>query len=59
MNQNQEQDPRLENWREKMEQYVTDPHLIEMLRNGPKSFTQAYAIGAMKKRYKKIMGIDD
>ncbi len=42
-----------------MEQYVTDPHLIEMLRNGPKSSTQAHAIGAMKKRYKKIMGIDD
>ena len=58
MNQNQDQDP-MENWREKMEQYVNDPHLIEMLRHGPKSSTQAMAIMGMKKRYKRIMGIED
>ncbi len=42
-----------------MEQYTSNEQEIKLLREGPKSSTQAYRLGALKQRYKKIMHIDD
>ena len=48
-----------ENWREEMERFTNNENEIKLLRNGPKSFTQACILGALKQRYKKIMHIDN
>jgi len=49
----------MDNWRKEMEQYTSNEQEIKLLREGPKSMTQAYRLGALKQRYKKIMHIDD
>ena len=49
----------MDNWRKEMEQYTSDKGEIKLLREGPKSMTQAYRLGSLKKRYKKIMHIDE
>ena len=49
----------MDNWRKEMEQYTSNEQEIRLLREGPKSMTQAYRLGALKQRYKKIMHIDD
>lgn len=49
----------MDNWRKEMEQYTSDEGEIKLLREGPRSMTQAYRLGALKQRYKKIMHIDD
>ena len=48
-----------EDWRVEMEQYTSNKQEIKLLREGPKSWTQAMRLGALKQRYKKIMHIDD
>ena len=49
----------MDNWRQEMEQYTSDEQEIKLLREGPKSWTQAMRLGSLKQRYKKIMHIDD
>ena len=49
----------MDNWRVEMEQYTSNKQEIKLLREGPKSWTQAMRLGALKQRYKKIMHIDD
>ncbi len=46
-------------WRKEMEQFTSNKHEIKLLREGPKSWTQAMRLGALKQRFKKIMHIDD
>ena len=45
-----------DNWRELMEQYTNNKAEIKLLREGPKSWMQAMRLGALKERYKKIIG---
>jgi hypothetical protein len=42
-------------WRKDMEAYTSDEGEIKLLREGPKSFMQAMHLGALKKRFMKIM----
>lgn len=45
-----------DNWRELMEQYTNNEAEIKLLREGPDSWMQAMRLGALKERYKKIIG---
>ncbi len=42
-----------------MERFVVNKNHLRLLREGPNSFMQAMMLGALKQRYKKIMGITD
>ena len=52
------EDPMI-NWKQKMEQYCNEKWEIRLLREGATSSTTAMGIMSLKKRYKKIMGIND
>ena len=43
-------------WREDMLNYTSDEAEIKLLKEGPKSWTQAMRLSAIHGRYKKIMG---
>lgn len=43
-------------WREDMLNYTSDKGEIKLLKEGPKSWTQAMRLSAIHGRYKKIMG---
>ena len=48
-----------ENWKEEMLEYVKEPHLRKLLRNGATSSASGMALGALKKRYMKLKGLID
>ena len=45
-----------ENWKEEMEKFTSNKTEIRLLKEGPKSWMEAMRLGALKQRYKKIMG---
>jgi hypothetical protein len=45
-----------DNWKEEMEKFTTHKGELRLLREGPKSWMEAMRLGALKQRYKKIMG---
>ena len=47
------------NWREEYKAFTTNKKHIELLENGPKSLSQAWILGALHYRWKKIKGIKD
>jgi len=49
----------LEEWRVEMQKYTNNKGELKLLQEGPKSWMQAMRLGALKSRYKKIMGIKD
>jgi hypothetical protein len=48
-----------DNWREEMISFTTDEEHIRLLREGPHSHHEARLLGALRYRYKQIMGIKD
>lgn len=48
-----------DNWREEMERFVSDKEQLRLLREGPHSHHEARMLGALRYRYKQIMGIKD
>ena len=53
-----EEDPMVD-WQLKMEAFCHRDWELSLLRNGATSSTTAMGLMALKKRYKKIMGIND
>ena len=53
-----DEDPMID-WKIKMEAFCHRPWEIQLLREGASSSTTAMGLMALKKRYKKIMGIND
>jgi hypothetical protein len=49
----------LDNWREEMERFTSDKNELKLLREGPTSYMQAMRLGALKSKYKKIMGYNE
>ena len=47
------------NWREEYKAFTTNKKHLELLENGPKSLSQAWILGALHFRWKKIKGIKD
>ena len=47
------------NWREEYKAFTTNKKHLELLENGPKSLSQAWILGALYSRWKKIKGIKD
>ena len=47
------------NWREEYKAFTTNKKHLELLENGPKSLAQAWILGALHSRWKKIKGIKD
>ena len=48
-----------DDWRKEMEQFTSNKHQIKLLREGPKSLSQAMMLQALKVKYNKIMHIDE
>ena len=48
-----------ENWREEMIAFTTNESHIKLLKEGPHSMHEARLLGALKYKYKQIMGIKD
>ena len=48
-----------DNWRQEMERFTSNKHQLKLLREGPKSFSQAMMLQALKVKYNKIMHIDE
>ena len=46
------------NWREDFKQYTNNKHYLELLEKGPKQLSQAWLLGALYQRWKKIKGFD-
>ena len=53
-----EEDPMI-NWKQKMMKHCTHDWEKQLLREGATSSVTAMGIMSLKKRYKRIMGIDD
>ena len=47
------------NWREEYKAFTTNKKYLELLENGPKSLAQAWILGALHSKWKKIKGIKD
>jgi len=47
----------VDSWREEMIQFTTDENHIRLLREGPHSHHEARVLGALKYKWKQIMGI--
>ena len=47
------------NWREEYKAFTTNKKHLELLENGPKSLSQAWILGALHSKWKKIKGIKD
>ena len=47
------------NWREEYKALTTNKKQLELLEKGPKSLAQAWILGALHYRWKKIKGIKD
>ena len=48
-----------DDWRKEMERFTSNKHQIKLLREGPKSLSQAMMLQALKVKYNKIMHIDE
>jgi hypothetical protein len=48
-----------EDWRKEMERFTSNKHQLKLLREGPKSLSQAMMLQALKVKYNKIMHIDE
>ena len=46
------------NWREEYKEYTTSKTQLELLENGPKQLAQAWILGAMYNKWKKMKGYD-
>ena len=46
------------NWREEYKSYTNNKHHLELLENGPKQLSQAWVLGALYNKWKKIKGYD-
>ena len=46
-------------WRVEMERFITHEGQLRILRDGPKSMHEARVLGALKYKYKQIMGIKE
>ena len=46
-------------WREEMKAYTSSKFHLELLENGPKSLSQAWIMGALYQKWKKIKGIKE
>jgi len=46
------------NWREEYKAYTSSKTQLELLENGPKQLAQAWILGAMYNKWKKIKGYD-
>ena len=46
------------NWREEYKSYTSDKKQLELLENGPKQLAQAWILGAMYNKWKKMKGYD-
>jgi len=46
------------NWREEYKSYTSDKRHLELLENGPKQLSQAWVLGALYNKWKKIKGYD-
>ena len=44
------------NWREEYKQYTSNKKYLDLLENGPHSLSQAWILGALYKKKKKIKG---
>jgi len=46
------------NWREDFKQYTSNKHYLELLDIGPKKLSEAWLLGALYQKWKKIKGFD-
>mgnify|MGYP001181146970 FL=1 len=46
------------NWREEYKAYTSSKTQLELLENGPKQLAQAWILGAMYNKWKKMKGYD-
>ena len=46
------------NWREEYKSYTSNKYHLELLENGPKQLSQAWVLGALYNKWKKIKGYD-
>ena len=46
------------NWREEYKAYTSSKTQLELLENGPKQLSQAWILGAMYNKWKKMKGYD-
>ncbi len=46
------------NWREEYKSYTSNKTYLELLENGPKQLSQAWILGALYNKWKKIKGYD-
>ena len=46
------------NWSEEYKSYTSDKRHLELLENGPKQLSQAWVLGALYNKWKKIKGYD-
>ena len=44
------------NWREEYKSYTSNKRYIELLKNGPKSLSQSWLLGALYNEWKQIKG---
>ena len=45
-------------WREEFKNYTSNKRYLELLENGPKQLSQAWILGALYCKWKKIKGYD-
>ena len=45
-------------WREEFKNYTSNKRYLELLENGPKQLSQAWILGALYNKWKKIKGYD-
>ena len=46
------------NWREEYKSYTSNERHLELLENGPKQLSQAWILGALYNKWKKMKGYD-
>ena len=46
------------NWREEYKGWTTNKRYLELLENGPKQLSQAWILGALYNKWKRIKGYD-
>ena len=46
------------NWREEYKNYTSNERHLELLENGPKQLSQAWILGALYNKWKKMKGYD-
>ena len=46
------------NWREEYKDYTSNKRYLELLKNGPKSLSQAWLLSVLHSKWKKIKGFN-